>query len=69
MPVVASFRWRCALTRANWPDLTRELNIMLRDVRAGSPEVMRAFSVLAQSALVPKALDTKAKELIALAIS
>ncbi|NOT71532.1 MAG: carboxymuconolactone decarboxylase family protein [Hyphomicrobium sp.] len=41
---------------------------MLRDLRTGSPEVMKAFSSMAQSALAPKALDTKTKELIALAI-
>lgn len=34
----------------------------------GSPEVMKAFSGLAQTALAPNALDTKTKELIALAI-
>lgn len=52
----------------NWPGLTRDLSAMLRDLRTGSPEVMKAFSSMAQSALAPKALDTKTKELIALAI-
>jgi AhpD family alkylhydroperoxidase len=56
------------VTIENWPQLTRELSGMLRDLRAGSPDVMRAFSTMAQSALAPKALDTKTKELIALAI-
>ena len=53
----------------NWPELTRDLNAMLGDLRAGSPDVMKAFSAMAQSALAPKALDSKTKELIALAIS
>lgn len=52
----------------NWPELTRDLSSMLRDLRAGSPDVMKAFSAMAQTALAPKALDTKTKELIALAI-
>ena len=53
---------------SSWPELTKDLNAMLRDLRVGSPDVMKAFSGLAQAALAPKALDTKTKELIALAI-
>jgi AhpD family alkylhydroperoxidase len=56
------------MTHKNWPELTQELSAMLRDLRAGSPDVMKAFSAMAQTALAPKALDTKTKELIALAI-
>ena len=52
----------------DWPLETRELSAMLRNLRAGNPDVMKAFSGLAQTALQPKALDTKTKELIALAI-
>lgn len=52
----------------SWPQMTRDLSAMLRDLRGGTPEVMKAFSAMAQSALAPKALDTKTKELIALAI-
>lgn len=52
----------------NWPDLTRQLSAMLRDLRVGNPDVMKTFSTMAQVALTPKALDTKTKELIALAI-
>jgi AhpD family alkylhydroperoxidase len=48
------------MTNKNWPETTKELSVMLRDLRTGSPDVMKAFS--------PKALDTKTKELIALAI-
>lgn len=53
----------------NWPDTTKELSAQLRNVRSGTPEVMKAFSAIAQAALAPRALDTKTKELIALAIS
>lgn len=56
------------MTSSNWPELTRELSGMLRELRAGSPDAMKAFSALAQAALAPKALDTKTKELIALAV-
>jgi AhpD family alkylhydroperoxidase len=56
------------MTTDNWPELTKQLSGMLRDLRAGNPDVMKAFSGLAQAALAPKALDTKTKELIALAI-
>jgi AhpD family alkylhydroperoxidase len=41
----------------------------LKELRGGAPEVMKAFSAIAQAALQAKALDTKTKELIALAIS
>lgn len=53
----------------NWPATTKELNAQLKHLRADAPDVMKAFSAIAQAALVPKALDTKTKELIALGIS
>jgi AhpD family alkylhydroperoxidase len=53
----------------SWPELTRELAAQLRNLRAGAPEVMKAFSSIAQTALAPKALDCKTKELIALGIA
>lgn len=56
------------MTTDNWPDLTKQLGGMLRDLRVGNPDVMKTFSSMAQVALAPKALDTKTKELIALAI-
>lgn len=56
------------MTTTSYPELTRELSGMLRDLRTGHPDVMKAFSSLAQAALAPKALDTKTKELIALAV-
>ena len=58
----------------NWPQLTRSLSAELRNLRGGAPEVMKAFSAiaqaaLAQAALAQGALDQKTKELIALGIS
>lgn len=52
----------------NWPEWTKGLSGNLRDLRAGAPAVMKAFSGIAQAALAPQALDVKTKELIALAI-
>ncbi len=54
---------------ANWPELTRNLSVELRNLRGGAPEVMKAFSSIAQAALAQGALDPKSKELIALGIS
>ena len=48
---------------ADWPSLTKDLSATLREMRGGAPEVMKAFSGMAQAALQAKALDTKTKEL------
>jgi AhpD family alkylhydroperoxidase len=53
----------------NWPEATSERIAELRNLRSGAPEVMKAFANIAQSALAPKALDRKTKELIAVGIS
>jgi AhpD family alkylhydroperoxidase len=53
----------------NWPEMTAEYSRQLRNLRTGASDVMRAFSGIAQSALAPKALDGKTKELIALAVA
>ena len=53
----------------NWPQYTKELNAQLRALRGGAPEVMKAFSDIAQVASAAKALDAKTKELIALGIA
>jgi AhpD family alkylhydroperoxidase len=53
----------------SWPELARDLSADLRNLRGGAPEVMKAFSNIAQAALAPKALDCKTKELIAIAIA
>ena len=52
-----------------WPDFVKELTGPLRNLRGGAPEVMKAFADMAQAARSGKALDSKTKELIALAIS
>ena len=52
----------------DWSGMTRELSALMREMRGGAPEVMKGFSGMAQAALQTKALDTKTKELIALAI-
>ncbi|PWB63420.1 MAG: carboxymuconolactone decarboxylase [Bradyrhizobiaceae bacterium] len=52
----------------NWPEMTKELSAQLRNLRGGAPDVMKGFSAIAQAATAAKALDTKTKELIALAI-
>jgi AhpD family alkylhydroperoxidase len=53
----------------DWPETTKVLSAQLRSLRGGAPDVMKAFSAIAQTALAPKALDGKTKELIALGIS
>jgi AhpD family alkylhydroperoxidase len=53
----------------NWPETTKVLSAQLRNLRGSMPDVMKAFSGIAQTALAPMALDGKRKELIALAIS
>jgi AhpD family alkylhydroperoxidase len=52
----------------DWIGMTKSIGASLRELRAGAPDVMKAFAGMAQAALAPKALDTKTKELIALAI-
>ena len=52
----------------DWPETTKKLSANLRNLRGGAPDVMKAFTGIAQAALAPKALDTKTKELIALAV-
>jgi AhpD family alkylhydroperoxidase len=54
----------------DWPQTVTELTAQLRNLRGGAPEVMKAFSNIANAALAAtKALDGKTKELIALGIS
>lgn len=52
----------------DWIETTRTLSAGLREMRGGAPEVMKAFSGIAQAALKAGSLDTKTKELIALAV-
>ena len=53
----------------DWQEMASELTGDIRSLRAGAPDVMKGFSALAQAALKADALDTKTKELIALAIA
>lgn len=53
----------------SWPQVTRELTEQLRNLHGGAPDVMKAFSAMAQAACAAHALDRKTKELIALAIA
>lgn len=53
----------------DWPRLAAEFSEPLKQLRAGTPETMRAFSGLARAALEAKSLDTKTKELLALGIA
>jgi AhpD family alkylhydroperoxidase len=53
----------------DWRSFATTLSGDLRKLRADAPDVMKAFSSLAQSALAGGGLETKTKELIALAIS
>jgi AhpD family alkylhydroperoxidase len=53
----------------DWPVLAAGMSAPLKELRGGAPEVMKGFSAVARAALEAKALDTKTKELIALAIS
>ncbi len=53
----------------DWKEFMAGLNGPLAELRSGAPDVMKAFSAIAQTALKPNALDQKTKELIALGIS
>ena len=53
----------------DWPEWTKALTTDLRGLRAGAPEVMKAFGAMAMAAAAPKALDAKTKELLAIGIS
>lgn len=49
--------------------MARELSGAIKEVRIGSPEVMKAFAGLAAAATKSGAIDAKTKELIAVAIA
>ena len=53
----------------DWPAMATELTGAIKEVRLGSPEVTKAFSAMAAAATKDGVLDTKTKELIALAIA
>ena len=53
---------------SDWPSANRALSTLISDYRKEAPEVTNAFSSLAKSAIRPGALDSKTKELMALAV-
>lgn len=53
----------------DWNEVASSLSGALKPLRGGAPETLSAFSAMAKAALEPNALDTKTKELIALAVS
>lgn len=53
----------------DWKQTLSERTAQMRELRGGSPDVMKAFGALAQAATAPKALDARTKELIALGIA
>jgi AhpD family alkylhydroperoxidase len=53
----------------NWNEYLQNLSAPLKELRTGTPDVMKGFSAIAQAALKANALDTKTKELIAIGIS
>ena len=52
----------------DWVAVAVDMVPSIKEVRAGTPDVMKGFSSMAAAALQTKVLDTKTKELIALAI-
>lgn len=53
----------------DWKQTLAERTAQMRDLRGGTPDVMKAFGAMAQAATAPKALDAKTKELVALGIA
>ncbi len=53
----------------DWSKMTTDVGGAVRELRLGAADVMKGFSGVAQAALSPGALDTRTKELIALAIA
>ena len=53
----------------SFPELLADLNRQISALRAEAPKAMQAFSGLARAALEPGALDTRTKELLAIALA
>ena len=56
-------------TSTNYRELTRNVSAHLAGLRTSTPEVMKSFHELGRSATASGTLDSKTKELIALALS
>ena len=52
----------------NWQNIAAEMSVLLKEVRNGAPDTLKGFSQMAVASMKNGALDTKTKELIALAI-
>ena len=52
----------------DWDDFVRQTDRRMGRLRAGMPDAAKGFAELAKAAIAPGALDSKTKELIALAI-
>jgi AhpD family alkylhydroperoxidase len=61
--------WETDAMHNDWSKLIGELKGPLRELRTGTPDVMKGFSTIAQAAIKANALDSKTKELIALAVA
>ena len=53
----------------NWADRLASLRGAIATLRGGNSEVMKHFGALSATAIEPKALDSRTKELIALALA
>jgi len=53
----------------DWPGMAEALNPAVSELRHSAPGAMQAFGAMSKAAMAPGALDTRTKELIALAIS
>lgn len=56
------------MATGDWLDFLEQTNGRMANLRKGIPEPAKAFGELAKSAIAPGALDSRTKELIALAI-
>ena len=56
------------MAETNWNSFIDQTNARMAALRKAMPEASRGFGQLAQAAIAPGALDSKTKELIALAI-
>ena len=52
----------------NWDEFIHQTDRRMADIRRGVPGVAKGFAEVAKAAIAPGALDSKTKELIALAI-
>lgn len=52
----------------DWEKMVKDFTAGMKPLRDGAPDVMAGFSAMAKAATANGALDTKTKELIALAI-